>query len=228
MSNHFNPREYANTSFGVKIAVMQDPKRDTPKSRANADRLALAYKSPNPMLALARLEDQACRLPPKPDQYAECGRSGGMAKRGSAPQEAVLKHLEAGPAGSISMAAGTGFSGNACRDACYVLAKRGIVKLEYVTGGNLLATLIPPSERKGPVEADFSRAGHKADSVAKVLVHITARPSSGLQISVELGMHEHAVHRCLKSLVAGGGVVKQRVGLNVLYRLATEARGVAE
>ena len=218
MSNHFNPREYANTSFGVKIAVMQDTKRETPKSIANAERLAKAWKSPNPMLALAQLEDKIAKAPPKPDQFAACGKSGGMVQKGSPPQEAVLKHLEAGPSGTLELAAATGFSGNACRDACYVLAKRGHIDLSYAKGGSLVATLIPRSQRKGPRDVDFSRAGHQAANVAKVLACIKTRPSSGLGIAKATGIDEQAVPRCLKSLMADGKVVKERALRNVLYR----------
>ena len=220
VTTRFEPAQYK-TQFGVKIAVMQDPQRDTAKSRANAERLAKALKSANPMKALAQLEHKIIVDIPTPAKFTAYGKMGGVVSKGSPPQVAVLNHLEAGPSGTLDMAAATGFSGNACRDACYVLAQRGSIDLTYVKGGGLLATLIPKEQRKGPVKVDFSRAGRQAALEVKVLAYVRGCPSSTATIAKEAGIDDMAVTRCLKSLMAARVIVKERMSRTVVYRVVT-------
>ena len=89
MTNHFNPRQYVTTQFGRPVAVVQDPKRDTPQARANAAMMAEAERlCPGfPAKGLAILEARkhgliVGKLPKAPDEKdpSKAQRNGGNKK----------------------------------------------------------------------------------------------------------------------------------------------------
>ena len=97
MTNHFNPRQYVTTQFGRPIAVVQDPKRDTPQARANAEALERA-KAENPTFpALALAMRERLRLEPRIRK-----QNSGVAPSASAAMDAVQARRQANYAATVA------------------------------------------------------------------------------------------------------------------------------
>ena len=137
MSNHFIPREYANTQFGRPIAVMQDPKRDTPKARANAEALerAKAENPAFPALALAmrerlrtepRFRKQNSGVTPKASEAMDAAQARRQANY-AATVARIEQIMPCGPITSTELAEITGLSKSTIRRALMDLIDAGKV-----------------------------------------------------------------------------------------------------
>ena len=137
MSNHFIPREYANTQFGRPIAVTQDPKRDTPKARANAEALerAKAENPAFPALALAmrerqrteaRIRKQNSGVTPKASAAMDAAQARRQANY-AATVARIERIMPCGPVTSTELAEITGLSKSTVRRALLDLIEAGKV-----------------------------------------------------------------------------------------------------